>query len=844
MITNLSPDRVASGNYVKYYKKHPTANFKISKESNFDIGDQINYKNSNLNEEQDGSDYEIQTPGLASSPNQKVDSPKTSAMKNTFFGNQNQLQTVAMKTKLKYHKKNSQKKGKQKVQYLIKSIKQLGICIINNAQDQLLSPISYLNANNQTLQFNNNNIDQSKGQLMNYQKSRSGLQQNNSKDKLQSSYLGPQRITIIKGRKDSSYSVYTMKTKDKRKLHKPEKIEHSYTIKDQKSKYRISVMSNKNPSQKSSLPINKNYLTTEHNLATHNTQFNRYSQLISKKQSPQRNHLSIRTFKEPQIQKRKIRDIIQSKANKGIDPHLAPFKPKEDYLKYLDETTKVKLLIIKLYEMDFKDEKVERAIFYAGARTVEECLPYLLLNTNKMMEHQFISPRQFHMESEFEELRSQNHQAQFCLLCMKSRKKQTRKTLKQINENIFTMQSYRTIRKEHITNNEAIQSDEDLEKQICVYPNKILINNKKYLQMQEEVGIIFNTYEGGVLLSHQERHKSALSMISHPNLQKTEMLAMRSNIHIDDEEQKSRTQINEDQILDMEATQRNFLDHTNQDIMENYTYHRHTNNLLLNSPQSMDPTLKQNLEIQEHIPTNNQNTIQIKLQTEANMKHRKTQIRDTSDKTREEFSKFLFANIHDQLNDFSRTKTDVNKKNQEFIIKKQTIRSINPSNGMNRFSSSKKESSNEREAQSFRSASSKPISEDEKCMICMLPLDDHSQDFNLDLLAVQLRFNEQTIFKETEYRHMMSNQSLQSSIQNNEQENFLYENQERLMETVNLLRQEEQLVVPQNQSRQLAKSKFLTPQHSGMNYFNQTSGAEKLKQKAANFRKEIADRKL
>lgn len=77
--------------------------------------------------------------------------------------------------------------------------------------------------------------------------------------------------------------------------------------------------------------------------------------------------------------------------------------------------------------------------------------------------------------------------------------------------------------------------------------------------MQEEVGIVFNTYEGGIVLSYQDRHKSALSMMSHPNMQKTEMAINQLHLNMD-EESKSVSQINEEHILDLEDTQRNFLE--------------------------------------------------------------------------------------------------------------------------------------------------------------------------------------------------------------------------------------------------------------------------------------------
>lgn len=49
--------------------------------------------------------------------------------------------------------------------------------------------------------------------------------------------------------------------------------------------------------------------------------------------------------------------------------------------------TRLKLLVIELFQMGFQDESVERAIHYGGARTIEECLPYLLINERNVMEH-------------------------------------------------------------------------------------------------------------------------------------------------------------------------------------------------------------------------------------------------------------------------------------------------------------------------------------------------------------------------------------------------------------------------------------------------------------------------
>ena len=41
--------------------------------------------------------------------------------------------------------------------------------------------------------------------------------------------------------------------------------------------------------------------------------------------------------------------------------------------------------------MGFNDQTVERALFYGGAKNLEECLKYILTNEKNLMEHKFVS---------------------------------------------------------------------------------------------------------------------------------------------------------------------------------------------------------------------------------------------------------------------------------------------------------------------------------------------------------------------------------------------------------------------------------------------------------------------
>lgn len=59
---------------------------------------------------------------------------------------------------------------------------------------------------------------------------------------------------------------------------------------------------------------------------------------------------------------------------------------------FLDEATRRKVVILTLWNMGFCSDSVERVFLFTTARTVEECLPYLVLNDENLMEHKFIAP--------------------------------------------------------------------------------------------------------------------------------------------------------------------------------------------------------------------------------------------------------------------------------------------------------------------------------------------------------------------------------------------------------------------------------------------------------------------
>jgi len=61
--------------------------------------------------------------------------------------------------------------------------------------------------------------------------------------------------------------------------------------------------------------------------------------------------------------------------------------------------------------MGFYDEAVERAIHYTGAKTIEECLPYLMFNEKNTMDHQFVSSNLSGFESQYEDFRNVHPQS-------------------------------------------------------------------------------------------------------------------------------------------------------------------------------------------------------------------------------------------------------------------------------------------------------------------------------------------------------------------------------------------------------------------------------------------------
>lgn len=63
---------------------------------------------------------------------------------------------------------------------------------------------------------------------------------------------------------------------------------------------------------------------------------------------------------------------------------------KKELTQGFEESTRLKLLIVMLSQMGFKDDTVERTIIYAKAKSIEECLPYLVLNEKNLTEHKFV----------------------------------------------------------------------------------------------------------------------------------------------------------------------------------------------------------------------------------------------------------------------------------------------------------------------------------------------------------------------------------------------------------------------------------------------------------------------
>ena len=51
-------------------------------------------------------------------------------------------------------------------------------------------------------------------------------------------------------------------------------------------------------------------------------------------------------------------------------------------------------MIVKLYQMGFSDEKIERAFHYADSSSIEEVMYFLVPNSNGLWEHKFIPESQ------------------------------------------------------------------------------------------------------------------------------------------------------------------------------------------------------------------------------------------------------------------------------------------------------------------------------------------------------------------------------------------------------------------------------------------------------------------
>ena len=56
--------------------------------------------------------------------------------------------------------------------------------------------------------------------------------------------------------------------------------------------------------------------------------------------------------------------------------------------------------------MGFFDEAVERAIHYTSAKTIEDCLPYLMFNDKNSMDHQFVSSNSSGFGSSYDEYKN------------------------------------------------------------------------------------------------------------------------------------------------------------------------------------------------------------------------------------------------------------------------------------------------------------------------------------------------------------------------------------------------------------------------------------------------------
>ncbi|TNV85956.1 hypothetical protein FGO68_gene12607 [Halteria grandinella] len=191
----------------------------------------------------------------------------------------------------------------------------------------------------------------------------------------------------------------------------------------------------------------------------------------------------------------------------------------------LDEATKQKLIIIRLTDMGIKEEIVERALLFGKARTLSNCLPFILPNEQGLMEHRFVSVKDI-------KLKYQNHD--YCLLCIKKKKKATQKHVRQLNETIISRHNSRrsitgmfTVKREMTTqNNHALQSEHETEQQVVVMQNRALLCNQKFLRLQQELGRKVprsNDQNEFMYTVQQDHNKSAFSIATNPGHQRTEV---------------------------------------------------------------------------------------------------------------------------------------------------------------------------------------------------------------------------------------------------------------------------------------------------------------------------------
>lgn len=69
-------------------------------------------------------------------------------------------------------------------------------------------------------------------------------------------------------------------------------------------------------------------------------------------------------------------------------------------------------------KVKYDKNAVERAIVYAGAKSVEEVLDYLIPNKYQMMRHSFVSQSFI----KFSQIQKDEFNAAYCYLCKKNRK--------------------------------------------------------------------------------------------------------------------------------------------------------------------------------------------------------------------------------------------------------------------------------------------------------------------------------------------------------------------------------------------------------------------------------------